>query len=181
MPKFSVATMTNKNRDSTSFRRAGSILCVDVVTDWTVSILLSFGTAFSMYVVTAKLCNLYVEGQFMHGFDAIDAGVQLAFLFLLGLPTMFIIALIIWRVSSWRSRNLIRSLITWAVALSVALGTGYLSTLAITNNWETKSYLDFENKQGQIVFGFPFVSMVTYLLVLLLLRRLHRTAVQQRP
>jgi hypothetical protein len=36
------------------------------------------------------------------------------------------------------------------------------------------------NKEGQIVFGFPFVSMVTYLLVLVLLRCLHRSTAQQR-
>ena len=105
--------MTNKNGNSSAPQneRRNS---VDIITGWVVSIVLSFGTAFSICAVTARLFDYYVQERFKQG---LDAGVGMVFLFLFGLPILFVIALIIWKIFSRHSRDLIDAFTRWIVDL----------------------------------------------------------------
>ena len=101
----------------------------------------------------------------------------MVFLFLFGLPILFVIALIIWKIFSRHSRDLIDAFTRWIVSLPIGLGAGYLIIVMMSNNWKTESYSAFVHNQELIVLGFPFFSLVTYALVLAMLRRVLRLMV----
>lgn len=165
--------MTNRNGNSsvTQNERRNT---VDITTDWIVSIVLSFGTAFSVCALTARLFDYYVGERFKQG---LDAGAGMVFIFLFGLPILFVIALVIWKIFARQSRDLINAFTRWIVSLTIGLGVGYLIILTMSNNWKTESYSAFVHNQELIVLGFPFFSLGIYALVLAILRRVLRAAV----
>lgn len=134
------------------------------MTYWIVSILLSLGTAVSVFLISAGILDYFLDKSF-------GSGVFLGYLYFLGRPVMFVTSLVLWIIYTRDCRGLISIFKRWFVSLflgvSVSILVAGIGSL-ILGRGSAFSMLIF--------LGCPVLSISTYGFVLSRLSRIDRSA-----